>query len=64
MMTADAVLSVWPLLLLLAYALLTCMSRILSLRLLYDIRVHDQIYKSREMRRRYLQDLYDNERMT
>lgn len=49
---------VWPVLLILLYALATCMVRVLSTHRFYAVEIHDRVCESRNLRRQYLEDRF------
>lgn len=56
-MAWPAIESVWPVLVVLSYAMAYGMMRVLSEELYYKKRVHNRIIEAREMRRHYFDDL-------
>lgn len=56
-MTWSTFQSVWPILAILVYILITTVLRILAMHRHYWITLHNHICESRNMRRQYLKDL-------
>ena len=49
--------SIWPVLAILAYFLITTVLRVLATHRYYSVTIHDRICESRNMRRQYLENL-------
>ena len=56
-MAWPAIQSVWPLLVILIYAMAYGMIRVLSEELYYKKRIHNRIIEARTLRRRYFNDM-------